>query len=110
MAYARMYALNVDAVKSAKGNLKNYLSQMKGQARIVFDDLREHPAPRLAKEIEKSCGHKIVTRQDVFRVVLYYILVFKSKGIISTFEPNVENENETEIENAFAGIIPADEN
>ena len=105
MAKARLYALNTDAVKNAAGKTKSYVAQMTGQAKIVFNDLLENKNPRLAVEIEKSCGHKITTRQDVFRVVLYYILVFKSKGLISTFEPDVENEPE----NAFAGMI-SDEN
>lgn len=103
---ARLYSLNFDGIKNLKdGKTKSYLSNMKGQARIVFDDMRDNPTARLATDITKSCGSKIQTRQDVFRVVLYYILVFKSKGLVKATEPeNIENEN------AFAGIIPADEN
>lgn len=104
MAKARLYSLNMEVVKNATGKTKSYVANLKGQAKIVFDEMRENQKPRLAVEIEKACGHKIQTRQDVFRVVLYYILVFKSKGIISTFEPDVENENE----NAFAGVIPTE--
>jgi len=104
MANARLYALDFDRLPKLEGKVKNYLLNLKGQAKIVFDDMRDNPKPRLAVEIEKSCGSKIETRQDVFRVVLYYILVFKSKGIVRAYLPEVENEDD----NAFAGLIEND--
>jgi hypothetical protein len=107
MANARLYALNRKATfETTDGKTKKYISNLKGQAKVIFDDLKNNPAPRLAKEVLKSCEGKFETTQDPFRVVLYYILVFKSRGFISVFDPDVENESE----NAFAGVIPADEN
>lgn len=107
MAKAKLYSLDFDRLKSLTGKTKNYVNEMRGQAKIVFDEMRDNPKPRLAVEICDACKSKIVTRQDEFRVVLYYILVFKSKGIVKGYEPFVD---ENESENAFAGLIPADEN
>lgn len=104
MAKARLYALDTDRISKLEGRAKNYVATLKGQAKIVFDDMAENATPRLAVDIEKSCGSKIVTRQDVFRVVLYYILVFKGKGLVRAYEPDVENEPE----NAFSGLIASD--
>ena len=105
MAKARLYAYNSDAVKNGDAKLRRYVGELKGQAKVVLDELRRNLKPRLAVEIEKTTPF-FETRQERFRVVLYYILVFKSKGIISTYDPDVENEDE----NAFAGLIPTDEN
>lgn len=104
MAKAKLYSLDFDRLKTLTGKTKNYVHEMRGQAKIVFDEMRDNPQPRLAVEIEKACKHLIVTRQDTFRVVLYYILVFKSKGLVKGFEPFVDDD-ENETENAFAGLI-----
>ncbi len=100
MSNARLYALDSKRIANADGKTKTYIAGLKGQAKIVFDAMRDNPKPRLAVEIDKDCT-AIVTRQDRFRVTLYYILVFKSKGIVKAYLPDVENE----VENAFAGVI-----
>lgn len=84
MAKARFYSLNNNANNDAKA--KKYIAELKGQARIVFDELKNDTTPRLASEILEKCGEKIRTRQDVLRVVLYYIIVFKGKGFVSSFD------------------------
>jgi len=104
MANARLYAIDTDRLPKLEGKTKNYVANLKGQAKIVFDDMIGNTTPRLAVDIEKSCGSQIVTRQDVFRVVLYYILVFKSKGIVRAHLPAIE----AEPENAFAGLVESD--
>lgn len=70
------------------------------QAMLVWQSLSA--TPKLATEVNAECGPKFTTRQDTLRVTLYYILVFKSQGLVSAHE-NVE----TETENAFAGLITA---
>lgn len=83
MANARFYALNSRA-DSPEG--QKYFGAIKGQAKIVAEELRENLTPRLATEIEKNCGHKIVTRQDTLRIVLYYLIIFKGKGFVSALD------------------------
>ena len=106
MAKARLYSLNTEVI--AAGKAKKYVAELKGQAKIVYDDLRSVPEPRLAVDVEKSCGHRIVTRQDPFRVVLYYILVFKSKGIITVTEPAAED-TESAPDYVLGQELPAEE-
>lgn len=84
MAKARLYSINPVALETRK----KYVSGLKGQAKIVFDELMANREPRLAVEVEKACGSKLVTKQDTLRVVLYYIIVFKSKGLITALEPS----------------------
>jgi hypothetical protein len=98
MAKARLYALDVTAVKN--GVARSYILNLKGQAKIVFDALVENTKPRLASEIDDITSKKFVTRQDTLRVTLYYLIIFKGKKIVCAFE-NVEKEPE----NAFAGMI-----
>ena len=86
MAQARKYAINENAFS---GRGKKYFSTIKGQAKIVADDLFANREPRLAVEITKNCGAKIVTKQDTHRVVLYYVIIFKTRGFVSAFD--VEN-------------------
>lgn len=85
MAKARLYSLDTDAIDAGKA--KKYVAGLKGQAKIVYDELKANKEPRLAVDIEKACAAKIVTRQDTLRVVLYYIIVFKGKGLVKATEP-----------------------
>lgn len=105
MARARLYSLNTDAVKNATGKTKEYLKNLRGQAKVVFDELARDTTPRLAVDINEKIHDKYfpVPRQEPFRITLYYIVVFRGKGIVKAKE--VE---EVEPENAFAGIL--DEN
>ena len=58
-----------------------------GQALIVLNGLREEPeAMKTGKEWAEQIGPRLATRQDPYRVVLYYILIFKNLGIIRTEE------------------------
>jgi len=65
---------------------------LSGQAKIVMTALMADRTPRLATDITATVGEDLVTRQDRHRVVLYYILVFKSKGIVSAFEETAVEE------------------
>ena len=89
MATARYYALNAN-VNSEFG--KKYVSNLKGQAKIVFEEMKNDATPRLATAINEKTEKLLKTRQDTLRVTLYYIIVFKGKGIVSSFDsmPNPE--------------------
>lgn len=63
------------------------VKEMGGQAAIVFRGLRADPeSMRTGHEWAERIGADLATRQDPYRVVLYYILIFKGKGLIRTNE------------------------
>jgi len=80
MAKARLYAVSPKATPSV-------VSKLKGQAKIVMDELLRDSTPRLATEVDAVTGKLFKTRQDTLRVTLYYIIVFKGKGLVTAFEP-----------------------
>ena len=60
---------------------------LSGQAKVVFDLLREHEGEKkTGKEWAELANGKFATRQDPYRVVLYYIIIFKGQGLIVTDE------------------------
>jgi len=62
-----------------------------GQALIVLNGLREEPtAMRTGKEWTETIGPRLATRQDPYRVVLYYILILKNKGVVRTEEFDID--------------------
>jgi hypothetical protein len=82
MAKARMYAFNGVEPKG----------EFKGQAAVVLDVLkRQNGEMKLASDIAAQVAEegKLKTRQDILRVVLYYIIVFKGKGMIATQDQEV---------------------
>src|SRR5687768_2113985 len=85
MARARMYALVGEPKKAVTG-----------QAAVVLAELKRDTSPRLASAIseavEKSGALK--TRQDVLRVTLYYILIFKKAGIVAATDQPIEADAE----------------
>lgn len=80
---ARMYSLSNELSDAQK----KYVAGLKGQAKVVFDELENDKTARFAEDINKNCGPKLVTRQDTLRVTLYYIIIFKGKGIVKATEP-----------------------
>jgi hypothetical protein len=83
---ARMYRI-VDVLDVKQ---KEYLSGLRGQAKIVAAELLADRTPRLATEINAKCEKHFVTRQDPLRVTLYYVIIFKKRGIVVTSEPKNE--------------------
>lgn len=58
-----------------------------GQALIVLNGLRNDPdSLRGGHDWADIIGPNLATRQDPYRVVLYYILILKSKGCVRTNE------------------------
>lgn len=83
MAQARLYALTGKQPKAA----------LRGQAAVVFETLGTLDVPMLATEITEAVLNtgRLVTRQDPLRVVLYYLIIFKNRGIVAaTAQPSVE--------------------
>jgi hypothetical protein len=79
MATARLYARNEVPAKK----------EIKGQAAVIMDVLlRQNGEPKLAADLAKQVEAEgnLKTRQDVLRVTLYYIIVFKGMGLIATCE------------------------
>jgi hypothetical protein len=95
---ARHYRLVANL--NEKQNL--YVAGLKGQARVVMNELANNKEPRLGVDIDKECGPKFVTKQDTLRVTLYYIIIFKNKGVVEAVETRTD-------ENAFAGIAELSE-
>lgn len=77
---ARKYALTGKAPKATP----------KGQAKVVFDNMTGQPelATTITDRVVK--GGELKTRQDPYRVTLYYILVFKKAGVVRAVEQETE--------------------
>lgn len=90
MAKARLYQINTEKLTD------KFRQSVKGQCKIVLDTLLENNTPLFAEQLTEIVRKKDVlkTRQDLHRVVLYYIIVMKSKGFIHTYE-NETVEEET---------------
>lgn len=61
---------------------------LSGQALLVFNTMntRDPETDELVFDTPKSWTSKVkglVTRQDEYRVVLYYILIFKNRGLVA---------------------------
>jgi len=88
MSKERMYGWN--------GELP--VKELGGQQAIVFRGLRAEPnVLKTGHEWTESIGPELKTKQDPYRVVLYYILILKSKGLIRTneFDINAVTRNES---------------
>lgn len=65
--------------------------QVSGQALIVLNGLRAEPDTlKTGKQWTETIGGELRTRQDPYRVVLYYILILKSKGCVRTEEFDID--------------------
>lgn len=98
---ARMYSL----VSELSDVQQKYVAGLKGQAKIVYDELVANRTPRLGEDINKVTGPLFTTRQDTLRVTLYYIIVFKGKGIVRATE-----QTRTAPASAFAELFDTDGN
>lgn len=93
MAKARLYGWSEKRFSAPKK-----VAELKGQAKVIADtidtmsdeahDAGTEDAKFLATDIAKRVDQdgKLVTRQSVERVTLYYILVLKSRGFIAAAE------------------------
>jgi hypothetical protein len=75
------------------------LKPLSGQAKVVWESLTD--TPTLAKDVDAVAGPRLRTRQDTYRVTLYYILVLKSRGLVQA----TEQAPATELEQLLAGPV-----
>lgn len=65
--------------------------ELSGQALIVLNALRAEPEQlRTGHEWTAIIASDLKTKQDPYRVVLYYLMVLKSKGCIRTNEFDID--------------------
>jgi hypothetical protein len=85
MAKARLYSLVPGAAPK---------TPLKGQSAVVFDVLSEQTEPMLASDLTEKVLEtgRLKTRQDALRVVLYYLIVFKGRGLVAASEQPVPME------------------
>lgn len=66
------------------------VKELGGQAAIVFRGLQARPEELMTgHDWADIIGPSLRTRQDAYRVVLYYIIIFKGKGLIRTNEYDI---------------------
>jgi hypothetical protein len=83
MAKARLYVWNGTEPKK----------ELRGQAAIVLDVLKaQNGEPRLISDLTKDvlATDRLKTRQDPERVTGYYVIVFKTKGLVSAVEQEID--------------------
>lgn len=96
---ARLYSL----ASNLTPENKKYVAGLRGQAKIVYEELDRVRTPRLAEDINKETAKRLVTKQDFLRVTLYYIIVFKGRGIVVAHEATREAERFTGFDNIEVG-------
>jgi hypothetical protein len=89
MAIAKMYQIETPVVEARP----KFMAGLKGQAKVVMDGLMAEEGPVLAKDLAEKLTFP-GSKQDPYRVTLYYIIVFKGKGLVRAVEPEVEVEVE----------------
>lgn len=98
MARARLYGWAPRRTENPATAKK--VNELKGQAAVVRDIMdgmaKDSALPALAtiisEAVEKS--GKLVTRQEVLRVTLYYLLVFKKRGWVVAQEQEVPEDDD----------------
>lgn len=78
----RMYSV----VEPLNADQKKYVGGLRGQAKVVWDELVRVKTPRLAEDINRETKKHLVTTQEFLRVTLYYIIVFKGRGVVKSNE------------------------
>ena len=71
--------------------------EVSGQKAIVLRGLRNEPGVlRTGKVWTETIGPELKTKQDAYRVVLYYILILKNEGCVRTNEYDITATTKTE--------------
>jgi hypothetical protein len=87
MAKARLYVWNGREPKK----------ELRGQAAIVLDVLKaQNGEPRLISDLTAAVNEtgRLKTRQDPERVTGYYVVVFKTRGMVDAVEQEIDAEND----------------
>lgn len=86
-------------------NGENPAKEPSGQALIVLNGMKSRAEEmHTGKEWAEIIGGDLKTRQDPYRVVLYYILIFKGRGVIRTQEEEIEATTRT-VEGDKHGVV-----
>jgi hypothetical protein len=93
MANGKLYALNVEGFPGLDGKVRRSLGQLKGQAKLIFDEMASNRKPRLVAEIAGAIEDKLETVQTAVKVVTYYVVKWRSEGIVTAYAPNADNES-----------------
>jgi hypothetical protein len=84
---------------------------LSGQAAAIFAVMTAatvdgKPAAKTAKQWTELSKGKFATRQDEYRVVLYYLLIFKKRGLVASQDVvNQETGGHTELEGQLADAL-----
>jgi hypothetical protein len=93
MANGKLYALNVDGFPKLDGKVRRSLAQLKGQAKLIFDEMASNRQPRLVSEIAAAIEDKLETVQTAVKVVTYYVVKWRSEGIVIATAANTDSES-----------------
>lgn len=81
MAKERLYGWNGEMPEKAAG----------GQKAIVLRGMKAHAGEfKTGKAWTELIGGELATKQDPYRVVLYYVLILKGEGCVATNEQDIE--------------------
>jgi hypothetical protein len=108
VANERLYALDVANFPKLDGKLKRRLMTMKGQARLVFEELDRVRTPRTIAEIAATIDvAALKSVQPAWKVVGYYVVTWKTQGVVAAYAP--AETDDTSIDEAFAKMFPSEE-
>jgi len=93
MANGRLYALNVDGFPKLDGKVRRSLAQLKGQAKLIFDEMASNRQPRPVSEIAAAIEDKLQTVQTAVKVVTFYVVKWRSEGIVTATAATEDNES-----------------
>lgn len=98
----KLYALNVAGFSKLDGTVRKQIVTMKGQAKVIFDELRLNRSPRTIASIAEAVDGKFETVQSTLKVVTYYIVKWRSEGVVAAFGQSVDDAS---VDEAFDEIV-----
>jgi DNA-binding transcriptional regulator LsrR (DeoR family) len=111
VANGKLYALNVDGFAKLDGQLKRKLMTLKGQAKVVFDEMMSNRTPRSIPDIAKAVAGQLQTTQTDEKVVGYYVVSWRAQGVVYAVAGNsvVDTDVDAAFEKMFAAVLVTDE-
>lgn len=98
----KLYALNVVGFPKLDGPVRKQVVSMKGQAKVIFDELKRDKTPRLIADIAAAVDGKFPTVQTTLKVVTFYIVKWRAEGIVLASAADVADES---VDEAFEEIL-----
>jgi hypothetical protein len=111
MANGKLYALNVAGFGKLDGQLKRKLMTLKGQAKVVFDEMMLVRTPRSIPDIAKAVAGKLDTTQTDEKVVGYYVVSWRAQGVVNAFAGASVDDGSVDaaFEKMFAAVLVTDD-